>query len=118
VGFDKTSSSHHSSILHPMGTQISTTLRVGLIWNISSRTRGMLPLLALKANNLSSPNNNYGKTATNPNHLPVFKGLDVMLSLRKWPINRRRSHGRSNVRCTIVWSEETSDMAAAPMYST
>jgi hypothetical protein len=42
----------------------------------------------------------------------------VMLSLRKWPINRRRSHGRSNVRCTIVWSEETSDMAAAPMYST
>jgi hypothetical protein len=83
VGFDKTSSSHHSSILHPMGTQISTTLRVGFLWNISSRTLGMLPLLALKANNLSSPSNNYGKTATNPNHLPVFKGLDVMLSLRK-----------------------------------
>lgn len=75
VDFGKTSS--HHNILDPMGTLITTILRVGFLWNISSRTLGMLPLLALSSRTLSSPNN-YGKTATNPNHLPVFKGLDLM----------------------------------------
>lgn len=79
VGFGKTSSPHNN-ILDPLDTLTSTILRLGFLWNISSRIQGKHPLLVLKANHQSSPNK-YGKTATNLINLPVFKGLDVSLKV-------------------------------------
>ena len=64
----------------PLVTQTSTTLSQGCPWNTSNKIRGMHLLEAHKANPLSS-HNNYGKTATNLNHLLVFQGLVVRLKV-------------------------------------
>ena len=77
---DSGKASNHHSILDLLGTLISTILRVAFPWNISSRILGKHPWLVLKPSHPSSPNN-YGRTATNLNHLPVFKGLDVSLKV-------------------------------------
>jgi len=84
VDFGKGSSSNSNSlhnILDPLGILISTNLRVAFRWNISHKILGRPPWVVRKANHPSSPNN-YGKTATNPSHLPVFQGIDVW----KWLI--------------------------------
>lgn len=67
-------------ITQVLGTQISTTLRLGCRSNIcSSKTLGMSTLPALKPKSLSSPSS-YGKTATNLfSILLVFQGLVMSL---------------------------------------
>lgn len=79
VDFGKGSSSLHS-ILDPLDTLISTTLRLVFLWNLCSKILGKPPWVVRKANHLSSPNK-YGKTATSSNHFPVFQGLDVSLKV-------------------------------------
>lgn len=82
VGIGKHSSHHNILVL--LGTQISIILKLGYQWNISSKTKGMQPLVAPKVNHLSSLNR-YGKTVTNLfSDLLVFRGL--VMSVKKRPI--------------------------------
>ena len=82
VDFGKGSNSSNSlhSILDPLGTLISTNLRLAFLWNSSHKILGKHPWVVRKANHPSSPNK-YGKTATNLNHLPVFQGIYVSLKV-------------------------------------
>lgn len=92
VDSDKASSLR--SNLGPSVIRISTTHRQGYLWNISNKIQGMHPmhpLVAHKANPLSSPNR-YGKTVTNHGHLLIFRGPVVSLEVA----NRRLMCGHNN----------------------
>ena len=93
------------SILGPLGTQISTILRLGSRWNISNKTLEMGPWVGLKAKRRSSPNR-YGKTITN--HIlspPGFSGLLSVSKAASQPANQPR-HSLS-WKINVLMVEET-----------
>lgn len=85
------------SILDPLVTLISITLRVGYLWNTLSRILGKQALVVLKANHQNRPNK-YGKTATNPSFLFTSRFLlRVLMWVWKSPV--------TGFKCSIVWSQ-------------